>query len=247
MRDRVERGQGMLFLFGLGALVAWWWHRHTSPTSFWWLVTLVAAVTCAIGIARGAQLVLSGFSGFGRNFHEERDAPEEGTTLDSEAAVPLSVPIVMTLSGIVALLLRVFPALNSAQEFSPDHWVSPGVLVPWMFIAGFLTVAWSVLLLAMMKTGPDRWAYVPGTRDEIGQVSRIFIVIGVVLIGAATAFTIVNMSELEAIRTAHVKLKIAGSTAVAWPRGERTVLIPDTDGFYYLTLASGEGVFVEVE
>ena len=65
--------------------------------------------------------------------------------------------------------------------------------------------------------------------------------------GAATALTIVNMSELEAIKTTHVQLKIAGSTVVAWPRGERAVLIPDADGFYHLTLASGEGVFVEVQ
>ncbi len=65
--------------------------------------------------------------------------------------------------------------------------------------------------------------------------------------GPATALTIVNMSELEAIKTAHVKLKIAGSTVVAWPRGQRSVLSPDADGFYHLTLPSGEGVFVEVE
>lgn len=65
--------------------------------------------------------------------------------------------------------------------------------------------------------------------------------------GSATAFTIVNMSELEAIKTAHVKLRIAGSTIVAWPRGQRTVLVPDAEGFCHLTLASGEGVFVEVE
>lgn len=65
--------------------------------------------------------------------------------------------------------------------------------------------------------------------------------------GPATAFTVVNMSELEAVKTVHVKLKIAGSRVVAWPRGERTVLIPGSDGFYHLTLASGEGVFVEVE
>ncbi|MHB8971728.1 MAG: hypothetical protein ACYC3X_17030 [Pirellulaceae bacterium] len=65
--------------------------------------------------------------------------------------------------------------------------------------------------------------------------------------GPATALTIVNMSELEAIKTAHVKLKIAGSSVVAWPRGERTILSPDADGFYHLTLPSGEGVFVEVE
>ena len=65
--------------------------------------------------------------------------------------------------------------------------------------------------------------------------------------GPATALTIVNMSELEAIKTAHVKLKLAGSTVVAWPRGQRSGLIPDADGFYHLTLPSGAGVFVEVE
>ena len=65
--------------------------------------------------------------------------------------------------------------------------------------------------------------------------------------GPKTAFTIVNMSELEAIKTVHVRLKIAGSTVVAWPRGQRTALVPDADGFYRLTLPSGEGVFVEVE
>ena len=65
--------------------------------------------------------------------------------------------------------------------------------------------------------------------------------------GRATAFTIVNMSELEAIQTAHVKLKLAGSTVVAWPRGQRAVLLPDAEGYYHLTLSSGEGIFVEVE
>lgn len=64
--------------------------------------------------------------------------------------------------------------------------------------------------------------------------------------GPATAFTIVNMSELEAIKTVHVKLKIAGSTVVAWPRGRRAVLLPAADGFHHLTLPPGEGVFVEV-
>ncbi|MHB8897302.1 MAG: hypothetical protein ACYC6Y_01000 [Thermoguttaceae bacterium] len=64
--------------------------------------------------------------------------------------------------------------------------------------------------------------------------------------GPAGALTVVNMSELEALRTAHVKLDLAGSTAVAWPRGERTVLTRGADGFYDLVLPPGEGVFVEV-
>ena len=65
--------------------------------------------------------------------------------------------------------------------------------------------------------------------------------------GSATAFTMVNMSELEAVKTTQVKLKLAGSTVVAWPRGQRVVLRPDDDGFYSFTLPPGEGVFVEVE
>jgi hypothetical protein len=65
--------------------------------------------------------------------------------------------------------------------------------------------------------------------------------------GSATALTIVNMSELEAVKTTHVKLKLAGTTVVAWPRGQRVVLPRAADGFSHLTLASGEGVFVEVE
>jgi len=65
--------------------------------------------------------------------------------------------------------------------------------------------------------------------------------------GTSSAFTMVNMSELEAVQTTYVKLKIEGTKVVAWPRGERTALVPDTDGFYRLALLSGEGVFVEVE
>ncbi len=65
--------------------------------------------------------------------------------------------------------------------------------------------------------------------------------------GSATALTVVNMSELEAVKTAHVRLKLAGSTVVAWPRGQRVVLSPDSDGLYPLTLPPGEGVFIEVQ
>ena len=65
--------------------------------------------------------------------------------------------------------------------------------------------------------------------------------------GPGTAFTIVNMSELDVLKTASVKLRLAGTTVIAWPRGQRTVLTPDADGFHHLTLPSGEGVFVEVE
>lgn len=190
MRERVETGTGMLVMFGLGGLVVWWWHSHTSATSLWWTVTLVAAIACAIGIGRGAQLFLSGFSGFGRNFHEAREPPEEDATVDSETAAPLLPPTVLMISGIIVVLLKLFPALNSAQEFSPDHFVSPRVLVPWMFFVGLVTAVWSTALLVMMKTGTDRWAHVPGTRDEIGKVSKIYLALGVLLVAIASAFAI---------------------------------------------------------
>jgi hypothetical protein len=86
------------------------------------------------------------------------------------------------------VLFKVFPAANFVPEFEGDHWVSPRFLVPWMFAAGIVLVMWSVLLLVMMKTGPDRWDYVPDTRDEIRKWTRIYIVIGVVLIGIGTAY-----------------------------------------------------------
>ncbi|MDZ7616679.1 MAG: hypothetical protein U1E05_06725, partial [Patescibacteria group bacterium] len=65
--------------------------------------------------------------------------------------------------------------------------------------------------------------------------------------GPGAAFTVVNMSELEWLKTTHVRLKLAGATVIAWPRGQRTVLTPDADGFHHLALPPGEGVFVEVE
>ncbi len=65
--------------------------------------------------------------------------------------------------------------------------------------------------------------------------------------GPGAAFTVVNMSELEALKTTHVRLKLAGATVAAWPRGQRTVLLPDADGFHHLALPPGEGLFVEVE
>lgn len=64
---------------------------------------------------------------------------------------------------------------------------------------------------------------------------------------SGTALTIVNMTELEAVATTQVKMKLVGSRVIAWPRGERTELLPGPDGYYHFTLASGEGIFVEVD
>ena len=64
--------------------------------------------------------------------------------------------------------------------------------------------------------------------------------------GTGSALTVVNMSELEALQTAHVKLRLRGSRVVAWPHGQRVVCKPDNNGLTTLTLAPGEGIFLEV-
>ena len=65
--------------------------------------------------------------------------------------------------------------------------------------------------------------------------------------GTDSAFTLVNMSELEAVETVQARLSVRGpSRVVAWPRGQRVELKPDAEGRYRLTLAPGEGIFVEV-
>jgi len=65
--------------------------------------------------------------------------------------------------------------------------------------------------------------------------------------GAGSAFTVVNMSELEEVRTVDIRLKLRGRKAVAYPRGFPSELEPDPQGFVRLTLPSGEGVFVTVD
>jgi len=78
--------------------------------------------------------------------------------------------------------------MNFVPEFEGEHWVSPRFLVPWMLVAGVVLVGWSVLLLVMMKTGPDRWSYVPETRGEIRQWARMYIVTGIILIGIGAVY-----------------------------------------------------------
>ena len=197
MRERVESGRGMLVGFGIIAAVSWWWNGHTSPSSLWWTISLLLVGAGVIGFGRGVQLFLSGFSGFGRNFHEERDPPEESSAgdsddqdvpVDNETDGALVFPLVLLITGSIVAVFKVFPATNSLSwEFRDEPWVSPRVLDPWMLFVGFAAIAWSVVLRVMMKTGPDRWTYLPGTRDEIRKVTRIYIVWSVILIGVAAS------------------------------------------------------------
>jgi len=62
-----------------------------------------------------------------------------------------------------------------------------------------------------------------------------------------TAFTVVNMTEFQDNLGTSVHLKIDGKKVTAWYRGFPEVITPGPDGYYTISLASGEGVFVTVE
>ena len=67
--------------------------------------------------------------------------------------------------------------------------------------------------------------------------------------GDGDAFTIVNMSEVSANKTITATFKIADTskTVTAYPRGIATVLTPNGNGVFSLSLPCGEGVFVTIE
>ncbi len=62
-----------------------------------------------------------------------------------------------------------------------------------------------------------------------------------------TAFTLVNMTELEAAQSTLVKLRLNAKKVTSWRRGIPEVQEPDKDGFYVFPLETGEGVFVTCE
>lgn len=65
--------------------------------------------------------------------------------------------------------------------------------------------------------------------------------------GNGNAFTLVNMSELEAAESTIVKLRLAGKNVVMYKHGEPQSMTPDSDGYYHFPLETGEGVFVTIE
>ncbi len=66
-------------------------------------------------------------------------------------------------------------------------------------------------------------------------------------LGAGTAFTLVNMSELEAAKSTIVKLRLVGKNVVMYKHGAPQTPEKDADGFYIFPLETGEGVFVTLE
>jgi hypothetical protein len=199
MRDRVENGQGMLFVSAMALGASWFWHQHTSAPSLWWGLTGVLTIGSVLYVGRSVQLIVSGWSGFGRNFHEERvplDPPQQDDSYDHDAAIGEEAshvwagPGVLLASGVLATAFRLWPGMMSPDGIPDPEFVPAHLLVAWIFIAGIATVGWTVVVLVMMKTGPDRWAYVPGTRKRIRSSIWKLLLGGIILVATALAFTI---------------------------------------------------------
>jgi hypothetical protein len=199
MRDRVESGQGMLFVSWLALGSSLFWHSHTSAPSFWWGLTGVLTIGSVLYVGRSVQLIVSGLSGFGRNFHEERepldpspqdDSYDHDAAISSEASHVWAGPGILFASGVLAVAFWLWPELMTPDGVPDPEFVPPHLLVWWIFIAGFATVGWTFLVLVMMKTGPDRWTYVPGTRARIRTSIWRLLVAGIILIATAIGFRI---------------------------------------------------------
>jgi hypothetical protein len=199
MRERVENGQGMLFVSAMALGASWFWHQHTSAPSIWWGLTSVLTIGSVLYVGRSVQLILSGLSGFGRNFHEEReplDPPPQDDGYDHDAAISNEAshvwagPGVLIASGVLATAVRLWPGLVTPDGVPDPGFVPYHLMVRWIFIAGFATVGWTLLVLVMMRTGPDRWTYVPGTRDRIRSSMWKLLLVGVILVAIAIAFTV---------------------------------------------------------
>jgi hypothetical protein len=183
----------------LGA--SWFWLGLTSAPSLWWGLSGVLTIGSVIAVGRSVQLILSGFSGFGRNFHEEREPPDpppgdesydHDAAISDEASHVWAGPGTLFATGVLAAAFRLFPGWMIPDGVPDPDFIPHHYLVGWIFIAGFGTFVWAALLLVMMRTGPDRWAYVPGTRERIRSSMRAFLFLGIVLVAVATVFTITS-------------------------------------------------------
>ena len=107
---------------------------------------------------------------------------KERTKVNEESAGPLVVPFILLWSAGLALLLKLFPFLNSMPEFEWEDLVPPHFLNPWLFIVGSVVTVWSISVLVMMQNDRDRWTDRSKTRSTIRNHSWIQIVVGIVLI-----------------------------------------------------------------
>jgi hypothetical protein len=157
-----------------------------------------------IAVGRSMQLILSGFSGFGRNFHEERQPPDpppgdesydHDAAISGEASRVWAGPGTLFATGVLAAAFRLFPGWMIPDGVADPDFIPYHYLVRWIFIAGFGTFIWAAMILVMMRTGPDRWAYVPGTRERIRSSMWAFLLLGIVLVAVATAFAITSQPD----------------------------------------------------
>ncbi len=199
MHDRVQTGNVLVFIFFIVGLLSMWWNSNTTPFSLWWVFSVGLTVGSVILFVKGVQLIVAGISGFGRNFHEPREplypSPEDDSydhtvAVNRETDGALGFPMVLIIFGGLTLLVRLFPAMNVIPESEGANYVPTRFLALLILAFGSALIVWSVLLRIMMKTGPDRWDYVPGARDQIRSYTRAFFVLGVLFVSFAVGFMI---------------------------------------------------------
>lgn len=111
----------------------------------------------------------------------------ENTVTNTESSGVLAAPFVLLITAGIVLLLKVFPAMNTSDEFGGDNWVSPRVMNPWLLVVGVVVAIWGISVLVIMQNDQDRWTGHPKTRGKIRNQSWFQIVAGVVLVAVAVA------------------------------------------------------------
>ena len=98
---------------------------------------------------------------------------------DSESYGPAHFGMFLVGTAVVALALKVFPALNSVPEEPNATWVSPSLLGIYVAVAGLGAVAVGIWCRVKMRNERDRW-------DNAGEASAA-IAAGAVLAGIGIA------------------------------------------------------------
>ena len=98
---------------------------------------------------------------------------------EAETYEPAHFGMFLVLTAVIALALKVFPALNSVPEEPDATWVSPSLLGIYVVVAGTGAVAVGIWCRVKMGSNRDRW-------DNAGEVTAA-IAGGAVLAGIGIA------------------------------------------------------------
>ena len=98
---------------------------------------------------------------------------------ESETYGPAHFGMFLVGTAVIALALKVFPALNSVPEEPDATWVSPSLLGIYVAVAGTGAIAVGIWCRVKMGNDRDRW-------DNAGEVTAA-IVGGAVLAGIGIA------------------------------------------------------------